>query len=597
MRVRCTATADYRCNAVGDLELECTPEGLCIALRGVSSYREGYAPGPPVHAKDVCVPWPGVYATRLGERHLQLSLDARSFSGAEGAPTRYLPLNRFLLGEFSEHVPEGASSFLRSRGLPVALAGAGLLALGICLAVTQALPHARAVGTLVWAALVVLLVLGALAWRAYAGPRLPAHVVLDELCQELSRYVPHHVSAAAPTPPARSFEPRALSTLLPRSAVAIAITLAAATLAALVGSGAARPGSTRSEAEANRADPASTSVSAPLLLPTILFAEPEPTSSRASERGAEPSPSAAASSAGVAASATSTVSASLRGDDCTCPRHESLPWQAPLARLSPVLVSERRRMHDGHEHMELDLAIVNDSAREASQLNVSVVFFEAGAAERAGHWQTGERPLFFEGPLAPGQAIHLHVEGRGTSFDVIAPDLGTLAADGSDAAPADSFARLASDGARPVRLHATQLLAFLGDARAEGAAQALRASASPAEADYLDRVLRPPPDLGTCALNVMHEANRWHIEACSFNRSDQPMQAVELQLLAFDAALDRLRPGARAPSLLAARALPSPQALPAHGSRRIELSTPLSIEPGRTPRAFELDVTAAPEAP
>src|SRR6186713_2107376 len=101
MRVRCTATADYRGNAVGDLELECKSEGLCIELRGVSSYREGYAPGPPVHASDVCVPWPGVYATRLGERQLQLSIDARALSSGASAPARYLPLNRFLLGEFS----------------------------------------------------------------------------------------------------------------------------------------------------------------------------------------------------------------------------------------------------------------------------------------------------------------------------------------------------------------------------------------------------------------------------------------------------------------------------------------------------------------
>ena len=85
MRVRCTATADYRSNAVGDLELECTAEGLRIALLGVSSYREGYAPGPPVHAGAVSVPWTAVYATRLGERQLQLSVDARN-----------LPLNRFL---------------------------------------------------------------------------------------------------------------------------------------------------------------------------------------------------------------------------------------------------------------------------------------------------------------------------------------------------------------------------------------------------------------------------------------------------------------------------------------------------------------------
>jgi hypothetical protein len=563
MRVRCTATADYRGNAVGDLELECTTDGLRIALRGVSSYREGYAPGPPVHANDVCVPWPGVYATRLGERQLQLSIDARSFSSGAGAPTRYLPLNRFLLGEFSEPPPDGTTRLLGRRGLPALLAGAGLVALGVFLALARALPHARAVGTLGWAALVVALVLGALAWRAHAGPRPPAHVVLDELCHELSRHVPQHISVAAPTPTPRSSAPLALSTLLPRSAVAIAITLAAATLAALVGSGAARPRASRAERDANGVEPATTSIAAPLLLPAVP----------------------------VDGSASRAVAAA----ECACPRHESLPWQAPLPRLSPVLVSERRRTHDGHEHTELELAVVNDSAREVRQLSLSVVFFEAGEGERAGHWQTGERPLFHEGPLAPGQAFRWHVEGRGTSFDVIAPDLGALAADGSDAAPPDVLARLASDGARPLRLHAIQLLAFLGDARAETAARALRSSASPPEADFLERVLRPAADLGTCALKVVREANRWRVEACSFNRSDQAMNTLELRLLAFDATLDRLRPGARAPAPLAEHALRWPAALPARSSRRVELSASLPLEAGRLPRAFELDIARAQE--
>jgi hypothetical protein len=554
MRVRCTATADYRGNAVGELELECKSAGLCIALRGVSSYREGYAPGPPVHADDICVPWPGVYATRLGERQLQLSIDARSLSGAAGTPTRYLPLNRFLLGEFAERPPDGAESLLGKRALPVVLTGAGLLTLGICLALARALPHARAVGTLGWAALVVALVLGALVWRARSGPRTPGHVVLDELCHELSRYVPQHISAAPATPPPRSFEPHELSTLLPRSAAGIAITLAAATLAALVGSGVVRPRSSRPE-DSNRAEPTTTTVAAPLPRPAAPVAE------------------------------------------CACQRHESLPWQGPLPRLSPVLVSERRRTHDGHDHTELELALVNDSAREARQLNVSVVFFEVGAVERPGHWQTGERPSFFEGPLAPGESIRWHVEGRGSSFDVIAPDLGTLAADGSDAAPADALARLASDGARPIRLHATRLLAFVGDARAESAARALRSSASPAEADYLERVLRPMPDLGACALEVAHEANRWRVEACAYNHSDQSMDTLDLHLLAFEAPLDRLRPGRQAPSLLAEQALHWPAALPAHGSRRIELSASLPLEAGRWPRAFELGIAPAQGVP
>src|SRR5690606_23330772 len=126
--------------------------------------------------------------------------------------------------------------------------------------------------------------------------------------------------------------------------------------------------------------------------------------------------------------------------------------------------------------------------------------------------------LFFAGPLAPGQVARWHVEGRGASVDVIAPDLGALAPDGSDAAPAEAFARLASEGERALRLHATRLLAFLGDARASGVAQALRAAATPAEADYLDRLLAPEPDLAACALTVDRGTRPLRVEACVYNR-------------------------------------------------------------------------------
>src|SRR6188508_446763 len=105
MHVRCRATADYRSNAVGAVELECTPAGLSVTLAGVSSYREGYAPGPLVESAPVCVPWAGVYATLLGTDELLLSVDAAR-----------LPLNRFRLSEFAEVAsPEDARAEVARR--------------------------------------------------------------------------------------------------------------------------------------------------------------------------------------------------------------------------------------------------------------------------------------------------------------------------------------------------------------------------------------------------------------------------------------------------------------------------------------------------
>lgn len=578
MRVCCTATADYRSNAVGRVELEVTPRGLAIALCGVSSFKPGYAPGPPVHASEVCVPWPGVYATRLGDEQLLVSVDAS-----------YLPLNRLLLGEFSERPPDPPAGS-RGRALSLGLTAVGFSALGVGLSLLGALPHPRAMGTFGLAALAVAVVLGVIVWRARLGPKPPSHEVLGALCIELARYVPSHIKAEPAPPPPPSFKAVDLSSLLPRSATAIAITLAATTLAALIGGSAARP-PRRVRSPAADVTPAEVS--------------PAPAPREVTERHALSGPPSAATleakgervsleaESAAASSSPTGAAAPAAGAPCECERHESLPWQAPQPRLSPVIVAQRTRTHDGHQHTELELALVNDGDDDARRLTVSVVFFEERSGAAAGHWQTGERPLYFEGPLAPGHAVRWHVEGRGTSFDVIAPDLGVLAADGSDAAPAEAFVRLAGSGARAVRLHAARLLAFRGDARARDAALALRPSASDAEAAYLDRILESRHDaaareVAACEVNLTRDAGQWRVDACLFNRSERPRPELGLRLLAFDAPLDRLRPGVREPALLAEHTTHVRASLPARSGRWLTFLAPLSLESGKTPRAVEL---------
>lgn len=568
MRVRCRATADYRSNAVGLLELECTPLGLCIALSGVSSYREGYAPGPPVHAADTLVPWPSVYATRIGDENLLLSVDARR-----------LPLNRFLLSDFSEPpppVPPGLSP--TGRALAALGLGAGLLALGVGLARAGALPHPSALGTLGMAAALVAFVLGVLVLGSRARPRRSAAELSRELSHELALHLPNHIDVELALPPPRALPAQSLAALLPRSVVGIVVTLAATTLAALVGSSAARPrpaagspASSRSALlpETEAAGPALAPGAAPIALP-----------SAAPERAVAP----------ASAAASETPAATL-GAPCECERDEGLPWRQPLPRLSPLVIAQSTREHDGHHHTQLELALVNDGAEAIAPIDLAVVFFDERTGARAGQWQTGERPLHAAGPLLPGQLVKWHVEGRGTSFDIVAPDHGTLAANGSNAAPADAFAALASEGPRAVRLHATRLLAFLGDPRATGAALALRSTASPAEADYLDRSALPASEVAACRIEASPEsAGTWRLAACLFNRSARPRAALDVRWLAFDASLDLQRPGRRAPRLLAEHASHVAAALEPHSGRTLSVSASLPLEPGEVPRAFEVIV-------
>jgi hypothetical protein len=568
MRVRCTATADYRSNAVGNLELECTDAGLCIALRGVSSYREGYAPGPPVHASAVCVPWQDVYATRIGEASLLLSVDARR-----------LPLNRLRLGQFSDPpLPPSPGLSPARRLVLVGSLGAGLLAVGVALGLASALPQPRVLGTFAMAAA---LALGVMTWivaRARRAPERSPEEVLRELSLELARRLPNHVAVELPTPEPRAFDPVDLTALLPRSAVGIAITLAATTLAALIGSSAARPSS----------GAAAPTASSAALQPTALEADSRAPDGAFSSLAPEP---AAHGSNGALEPSAAPLPEALLGGPCECQRDESLLWREPLPRLTPVIISQQRRLHDGHEHTELELALVNDGADATERVSLSVLFFEQRAGEHAGYWQTGERLLNSEGPLAPGGMARWHVEGRGTSFDLVGPDLGTLAPNASDAAPAHAFTSLAAEGPRALRLHAALLLAFRGDEEAEAAALALRPTATPAEAAYLERIASTPHDVAACQIAVTRESSgRWRLGACLFNRASQPRGDLWVRLLALDEPLDAAQPGARAPRVLAQHTAHLASALAPSSGRTLALSAPLPIEPGVVPRAFEVSV-------
>jgi hypothetical protein len=240
--------------------------------------------------------------------------------------------------------------------------------------------------------------------------------------------------------------------------------------------------------------------------------------------------------------------------------------------------------------MELELAVINDGDRDVESVRLSVLFFEERSLPTAGHFQTGERPLYLEGPLLPGRLMQWHVEGRGTSFDVIVPDQGALAADGSDAAPADVFAALAAAGPRPLRLHATELLAFLGDDRARSSALALQPAASDAEAAYLARLLEPPRDVTACAVEGKREGGgRYRFDACLFNRSAEARTDLAVRVHALDTALDPQRSG-RAPAVLAEHTMPLGLPLLAQAGRRLDLSVPLPIDVGVVPRAFEIQV-------
>jgi hypothetical protein len=411
--------------------------------------------------------------------------------------------------------------------------------------------------------------------RASGARPLGPHDVLREFSEELARHLPNHLPMEPAAPPPRAAELPDLARFLPRSAVGIAITLAATSLAALVSSTAARP-------EPWRVETGGVGTFASWVAP-LRHERVAPTASSL-ESAAPVPPSLVEPVPGPSSPAPTALGAS-----CACPRAESLLWREPPPRLAALVLGSRRRAHDEHFHSEVDVAFVNDGDLAIERVDASVLFFEQHPAPATGQRQTGERPLRLDRPLPPGGVMKWHVEARGSSFDLVGPDLGGLAPDAADAAPGEAFASLASAEARVLRLHAARLLAFLGDERALVAAHALERSATAGEAAFLQRILETPAAVAACDLVVRpSDTNEWQLQACLDNRSERPRSQLDLRLLAFDAGFDPQRPGARAPLLLAEQSARVDTELAAHSGRAIALTLPLSMASGASPRAFEL---------
>ncbi len=97
MKVRATAVAAVRANAIGSVELECTPHGLAVAYLGVGSFSEGYAPGALTQGTRICVPWSEVETARIEGEQMFLALSA------EHTPHSRMVLTHFSSGDHAHH--------------------------------------------------------------------------------------------------------------------------------------------------------------------------------------------------------------------------------------------------------------------------------------------------------------------------------------------------------------------------------------------------------------------------------------------------------------------------------------------------------------
>lgn len=107
MRIRAVAAPSDHSNAVGSLELECTPEGLLLIYLGLGAYSEGYATGALTEGTRHLIPWGQVEEVRATARHVLLKLSPRAtphhslclthFSSGDAPPAAELKRRRRIL--------------------------------------------------------------------------------------------------------------------------------------------------------------------------------------------------------------------------------------------------------------------------------------------------------------------------------------------------------------------------------------------------------------------------------------------------------------------------------------------------------------------
>ncbi len=536
MRTRAIAIPSERSNAIGSVELECTPLGLLIVYHGVGAFQAGYAPGALTTGTQIVAPWSSVREAALEGNRVFLAVDEA-----------LTPHHRLLLTGFSQGDPPPLAERRRQRLIIRLGTAAGMLVGGLLVAVTVARVSSdggASMGVLLgcFAAALVFFA-GMVADHRLGRPGLESEGARLAFVTELSAYVPSLApatdgAALPPQPPPAPVELPSFQLLLPRTTTAVVITMSAALVAAMLTANWLSRAPVRAERDPyeppriesrpSRAEPRAVET-APLPAAPAAAPLPSPSATAPATPAPEPSPSVAARAAAL-----STADSVVLSGGCTCKRADSLLWQDGLPRLSTVLIERHTKAHNNHPHLELEIGVVNNWNESLPEVSLLVRFFERDPPPSSKRTPTFDRPLYFEGPLAPGQAIKWHVEARGNDFEVTGAASPMLDPAGADAAPTTVVGDLLKAIHRPIRLHGAMLLAYLGDPRAKEGALGLREALREEEAPYIDRLLWTQSEVRTCQVTVAPGSGTRSVRACVFNSSAEPREHLALKVRALD---------------------------------------------------------------
>lgn len=503
--IRAVAVAHETANAVGTVELSCSPSGLIVKFVRISAWTEGFVPYPATVSENVIVPFDQIARVTIdGDGLVHFVFDPFC-----------TPFNRLVLaGLVHEAAFDHRTSYRRRERIERKIGMVALIAwIPIVIGLARLFPSMAptldvAFGVTLSGILHTM--------RREIASRLvlfsaKSELVRDELLAELSLRLPagrvrEQVASAVPAPAASPAElgepeipePGSLRGLF----VTAGIVAAAAVVAILVGRGlvAAEPDAAQRAAN-DESSSTSTEPLAAAQVPSALPCVP------------------------IVADAVVTKPV-LPG--CVCERADSPLWKDGVPRLSVVARDRAKKSSAKKPTVAPEIAIVNNTGDDLKDVVLTVNFFLGGPGDGKVRGSKS-KDLFWAGRLAPGRAVKWRVKGRGERFEVKSYVEGLLSDAGTRPAPAEAFWELSTTARTTgVRVHATKMLAYLGDGRTAEALEKLRAEAKVEFGDVMDQIgeaARPVRVCGVKASAAEDGTQALRVEACVFNAGKEAKES------------------------------------------------------------------------
>lgn len=520
--LRALALATDTSDVVGTVELCCYDEGLLVHFVRVSPYAPSYAPTPPVRGRAAVLPYEAVREAWDDGEALRLTLQHPHL------PFRRLALTHVTRDGRYDH-RSGHRRRLWAKGLAFA---AALSALGAWVPIVQRLAPASAA---FWGAA------GALAIAAFARAALREFDRRSVLGGEASaaerRAFFHELASHLPPSLVRDSAPPAWHE---RAASPFARGPAAPANAPPGGEAASTEGAAAPSEEpgarwSGELAPTLVAAAATGLLGLLVLIA-SATSGDESESSA-PAPTLEAMASSAMADLPTLAPppperAEMPAETCLCqtPLSPAVPQRVPRLTLLPGI--KRRNLDPQKPSIEIELAIVNNSATEMREPQGVVSFQRPGRHPGEPPHDANDQSFYFEGGLESGAALKWRLRGRGTTFRIATSEEGYLG-DG-ELASGDAFAKLLGARTRSVRLHGAAMLTRMRDERASAAVEKLREAGVPDEGPFLESLSRAAAPVYGCHLEAeVAETGTLHVSACVMNTAeeDSPPLDAELWLL------------------------------------------------------------------